>query len=102
MRRFIVTTICVLGLSTGALAQNRGVELDKAVEEARAAYLALQEAEQRRDQGIEPQAGERIGTAAGSTRPTDQYVVRQSELERAVELARLRYEAAMKRWNDLK
>ena len=102
MRRFLITTICLLAWSTFALAQNRGAELDKAVEEARAAYLALKEAEQRRDQGIEPQAGERIGTAAGSTRPTEQYVVRQSELERAVEIAQLRYEAAMKRWNDLK
>lgn len=102
MRRLIITTICVLGWSTYALAQNRGAELDKAVAEARSAYLALKEAEQRRDQGIEPQAGERLGTAAGSTRPSEQYVVRQSELERAVELARLQYEAAMKRWNDLK
>ena len=102
MRRLIITTICVLGLSTYALAQNRGAELDKAVEEARSAYLALKEAEQRRDQGIEPQAGERLGTAAGSTRTSEQYVERQTELERAVELARLQYEAAMKRWNDLK
>ena len=101
MKRLIpVVLLCV---STALAAQaNRSAELDKAVEEARAAYLALQEAEQRRDQGIEPQAGERLGTAAGSTRPSEQYVARQSELERAAELARLRYEAAMKRWNDLK
>jgi hypothetical protein len=101
MKRLIpVVLLCV---SSALAAQaNRGAELDKALEEARAAYLALKEAESRRDQGIEPQAGERLGTAAGSTRPSDQYVARQSELERAVELARLRYEAAMKRWNDLK
>ena len=101
MKRLIpIVLVCV---STALAAQaNRGAELDKAVEEARAAYLALKEAETRRDQGIEPLAGERLGTAAGSTRPSEQYVVRQSELERAVELARLQYEAAMKRWNDLK
>jgi hypothetical protein len=101
MKRLIpVVLLCV---STALAAQtNRSADLDKAVEEARAAYLALKEAEQLRDQGIEPQAGERLGTAAGSTRPSDQYVTRQSELERAVELAKLRYEAAMKRWNDLK
>ena len=101
MKRLIpVVLLCV---SSALAAQaNRGAELDKALEEARAAYLALKEAESRRDQGIEPQAGERLGTAAGSTRPSDQYVARQSELERAVEFARLRYEAAMKRWNDLK
>jgi len=101
MERLILAFIfCVFSGLT--LAQDRSAELDKAVEEARAAYLALKDAEQRRDQGVEPQAGERLGTAAGSTRPSEQYVTRQSELERAVELARLRYEAAMKRWNDLK
>jgi hypothetical protein len=101
MKRLIpVVLLCV---SSAVVAQtNRSAELDKAVEEARAAYLALKEAESRRDQGIEPQAGERLGTAAGSTRPSEQYVARQAELERAAELARLRYEAAMKRWNDLK
>jgi hypothetical protein len=101
MKRLIpVVLLCV---SSALAAQtNRGAELDKALEEARAAYLALKEAEERRDQGVEPQAGERLGTAAGSTRPSEQYVVRQTELERAVELARLRYEGAMKRWNDLK
>jgi hypothetical protein len=101
MKRLIpLVLLCVY--SALAAQTNRGAELDKAVDDARAAYLALKEAEQRRDEGVEPQAGERLGTAAGSTRPSEQYVVRQSELERAVELARLRYEAAMKHWNDLK
>ena len=96
--------ILALFLSTAALAvaQNRSVELDKAYEEARAAYLALREAEQRRDQGIETQPGERLGSAAGGSRPTEQYFGRQAQLEQEVELARKRYEAAQKRWNDLK
>ena len=102
MRRLIITTLCVLGLSTSALAQNRGAELDKAVEEARSAYLALQEAEKRRDAGVESQAGERTGSAAGGSRPNEQYVGRQAQLEHEVEFARRRYEAAQKRWNDLK
>jgi hypothetical protein len=96
--------ILALFLSTAALAvaQNRSVELDKAYEEARAAYLGLREAEQRRDQGIETQPGERLGSAAGGSRPTEQYFGRQAQLEQEVELARKRYEAAQKRWNDLK
>ena len=81
---------------------NRTAELDKAVEEARAAYLALQEAEKRRDAGIESQPGERQGSAAGGSRPTEQYFGRQAQLEQEVEFARRRYEAAVKRWNDLK
>ena len=48
------------------------------------------------------QEGDRQGTASGGTRPTEQYLTRQQQLEREVELARQRYEAALKRWNDLK
>lgn len=85
-----------------ALAQDRRSELDKAYEEARAAHLAVKEAEARRDQGVEPQPGEVQGTASGGTRPSDQYRGRQMLLEQEVELARRRYDAALKRWNDLK
>jgi hypothetical protein len=93
----------VLSLIAGiALAQDRRSELDKAYEEARAAYLALKEAEARRDQGIEPQPGDRQGTASGGTRPSEQYVGRQQLLEHELEMARRRYEAALRRWNDLK
>ena len=81
---------------------SRTAELDKAVEDARAAYLALQEAEKRRDAGIESQPGERQGSAAGGSRPNEQYFGRQAQLEQEVEFARRRYEAAVKRWNDLK
>jgi ribosomal protein S3 len=103
MKRLILTTVAACALSASVLAQNRSAELDKAYEETRAAYLALQEAEKRRDQGIEPQAGERLGTAAGGgSRPSEQYFGRQAQLEQEVELARKRYEAAQKRWNDLK
>ena len=96
--------VLALLLSIPALvsAQDRTTELDNAVEEARTAYLALQEAEKRRDEGVEPQAGERLGSAAGGTRPTDQYLARQAMLGMEVEQARKRYEAALKRWNDLK
>lgn len=85
-----------------AFAQNRSAELDKAYQEARAAAIALKEAEQKRDQGVEPQAGERQASAAGGTRPTEAYLGRQAQLEMEVENARKRHEAAQKRWNDLK
>ena len=88
----------------GALAQpqDRRSELDKAYDEARAAQQALKEAETRRDQGIEAQAGDRQGTSSGGTRPTEQYVGRQQLLEHELEMARRRYDAALRRWNDLK
>jgi hypothetical protein len=102
MKRLVLALLLAASSTAFAQAPNRSEALDKAVEEARAAYVALQEAEKRRDAGIEPQGGERIGSAAGGTRPTDQYLGRQAQLEQEVELARRRYEAALKRWNDLK
>lgn len=106
MNRFLTPlTICVF-LAVGSLAMaqaDRTTELDKAYEDTRAAYLALKEAEKRRDEGVESQSGERLGTAAGgASRPTEQYWARQALLEQELELARRRYEAAQKRWNDLK
>lgn len=89
-------------LASAAAAQAPQSELDRAYEEARAAYQALQAAEARREQGVAVQPGDRQGTASGGTRPTEQYAARQERLEAEVELARRRYEAALRRWNDLK
>ena len=100
MKRFVLVALFSLALPAGA--QNRSAELDRAYEEARAAYNAYQQALTRRDQGIESQGGERSATAAGGTRPNENYFARQAILEQQAELARQRYEAAMKRWNDLK
>jgi hypothetical protein len=93
---------CSLAFATAVSAQNRSVELDQAYEEARAAYGALQQSLARRDQGVESQPGERQASAAGGSRPNENYFARQAILEQEVELARRRYEAALKRWNDLK
>jgi hypothetical protein len=105
MRRSAYTILIFMfcAFSGSLFGQNRSAELDKAYEETKAAYLALQEAEKRRDAGLTSEPGERSGTAgAGGSRPNDQYFARQAQLEQEVELARRRYEAAQKRWNDLK
>src|SRR3954471_9892552 len=100
MKRLVL--IPLIALATAVAAQNRTADLDKAVEEARAAYNAYQQALGRRDQGVESQAGERQASAAGGSRPNENYFARQAILEQQIELARKRYEAALKRWNDLK
>ena len=100
MKRLLA--VVLLAIATAVAAQNRTAELDRAYEEARTAYTAYQQALVRRDQGVESQPGERIGSAAGGSRPNENYFARQAILEQDVELARKRYEAAMKRWNDLK
>ena len=100
MKRWLLALMFLA--ATSVAAQNRTAELDKAYEEARAAYTAYQQALARRDQGIESQPGGRQGSAAGGSRPNENYFARQAILEQEVELARKRYDAAMKRWNDLK
>ncbi len=100
MRRLLFA-LSLLAASTAG-AQNRSADLEKAYQEARAAYQALQDAEARRDQGVESQPGERSGSAAGGSRPNQNYFARQAILEQEAEAARKRYEAAQKRWNDLK
>ena len=97
----LVLALFVLA-STAVAAQDRSTELDKAYEEARSAYIALRDAQARRDQGVESQGGERQASAAGGSRPNENYFARQAIIEQEVEMARRRYEAAMKRWNDLK
>ena len=104
MKRLLVLSF--FAVATAAAAQspapNRTAELDRAYEDTRNAYVALQQATARRDQGVESLPGERTGSAAGGSRPNENYFARQAILEQDVESARKRYEAALKRWNDLK
>jgi hypothetical protein len=104
MKRPLLASLLALlfAIATGVAAQNRSADLDKAYDEARAAYNDLQQTIARRDQGVESLPGERTGSAAGGSRPNENYFARQAILEQEVEMARKRYEAAMKRWNDLK
>jgi len=105
MKRFVLLVFVLVGSLAAALplgAQNRSAELDAAFQEARSAYNDWQRALARRDEGIESQAGERQASAAGGSRPNANYFARQAILEQDVETTRKRYEAAMKRWNDLK
>jgi hypothetical protein len=100
MKRLLAASL--LAFTALAAAQNRSAELDRAYEDTRSAYLVLQQAIARRDGAVESLPGERTGSAAGGSRPNENYFARQAILEQDVETARKRYEAALKRWNDLK
>lgn len=105
MKRILTLLITLYAGVAIAQAQDevsRSALLDKAQADTRAAQLALQRAEARRDQGAEPTPGERTGNINGGSRLNDNYFARQKALERQVEAARRRYEQALKRWNDLK
>jgi hypothetical protein len=60
----------------------------------RTAEEALKKAEAALEAGKEPLPGERIGTAGGASRLTDDYWKRQKKLEEAVESARRNVEKA--------
>jgi hypothetical protein len=100
MNRLVLALLLAWSASVGA--QNRSAQLDQAYDEVRASYIAFQQALARRDQGVESLAGERTGSAAGGSRPNENYFARQAIIEQEVELARKRYDVALKRWNDLK
>jgi hypothetical protein len=102
VRHVFAALVFFLSVTAIAQAPNRSQELEKAYQEAREASIALKEAETRRDQGLESQEGERSASAAGGSRPNENYFARQAILEQEVHNARKRYDAAMRRWNDLK
>src|SRR5258708_12649266 len=96
-----VLGVAVVAGATKVFAQNRTGELDQAYEEGRSATTALQQAIARRDQAVESLPGERTGSAAGGSRPNENYFARQAILEQDVEIARKSYKAAMNALTDL-
>ena len=101
VRHVFAAVVFFLSVTAIAQAPNRSQELEKAYQEARSASIALKEAEAARDAGLESREGERSASAGGS-RPNENYFARQGILEQELHLARKRYDAAMRRWNDLK
>ena len=99
-----VLTLLITLCAGGALAQapDRSADLNRAYYEAIEAQRALQAMEARREQAAEPEAGERTGNIGGGSRLNENYFARQEILDKEVAAARQRYEAALKRWNDLK
>ena len=74
--------------------ENRAASADAQRRELEDAYQQLKKAEAAREAGKEPLPGERLGTATGASRLTDDYWIRQKALEAAVEAARKRVERA--------
>jgi hypothetical protein len=100
MRR-LVFVFALLAASASA-AQDRSAELERAHAEIVAAFNALKEAEQRREKGVEPLPGERLGTASGKSRLSDGYFARQKALDAQVQAARARLDRALVRRNELR
>jgi hypothetical protein len=106
MKRTLIACVLSLACFGGALAQqpDRHRALEDAYAEIIAADEALREAEAKREQGVEPLPGERLGLAGkpGSSRFSDEYFARQKFLDDEVERARARLDEAYRRWNDVR
>ena len=78
-------------------ANRRSAELDRAAQDVVDAFNALRAAEARRDEGVEPQDGDRSGRFLSG-----QYWQRRQALERDVQAAQARLDEAMARRNALR
>jgi len=99
-RGLLVAFLLAASLTAGAA--DRSTELDQAYQNLIAAQRALEDAKERRDVIEEPEPGERIGTAKGTSRLLPQYFERQRTAERDRLAAEERYERALERWNQLR
>src|SRR5262249_39081477 len=84
------------------LASSRTAELDEADTRIKAAAQALKEAEERRQEGIEPLPGERLGTAGGKSRLAPKYFTRQRDNAADVDAARANLDEAYRLRNDVR
>jgi hypothetical protein len=91
----------VLAVAAGAADPKRSAELERAYQDMVAAQHALDDAKERRD-GLQPEEGDRAGTAKGTSRLKPDFFERQRSLEREVALAQWRYEQALERWTALR
>jgi len=86
--------------------QQRERQREQARDEAHAGVIAalnaLKEAQQRREAGIEPLPGERLGNARGGSRLAPSYFKRQRALDREISAAEQRLEQAYAHRNELR
>jgi hypothetical protein len=101
IRAILLAVLLAFAAAAGAQ-QDRRAALDRAYDEVVAARAALEQAETAREKGVEPLAGERLGTAGGRSRLGDDYWRRQQQLDEGVRQARQRLDDALTRWRDVR
>jgi hypothetical protein len=102
IRAILIAALLAFAASSGAQPQDRHAALERAYGEFIAARAALGQAEEAREKGIEPLAGERVGIAGGGSRLSEAYWSRQEQLDKAVLGARKRLDESLARWRDLR
>ena len=84
------------------LAETRSEQLDAADARVKEAALALKEAEERQQQGVEPLAGERLGKVGGGSRLGPSYFNRQQDNAADVDAARAALDEAYRLRNAVR
>jgi len=102
MIRFMIFAVLVALAAAAPAQQDQRSALDRAYDEVLVARQMLQEAETRREAGVEPLPGERVGIAGGGSRLGPAYFARQEQLEKDVEKARAQLDDAYRRWNQVR
>ena len=82
--------------------RQREQAMDKAHAEVITAFNALKKAQQRREAGVEPVHGERLGNVRGGSPLAPSYFKRQQALDREVSAAQQRLEQAYAHRNELR
>jgi hypothetical protein len=83
-----------------ATPDRRGLALDAADAQIKAAEQALKDAQERQQQGVEPLPGERLGLAGGHSRLGPAYFARQRDNAADVDSARAALDEAYRLRND--
>ena len=91
-----------LAEQTSERERQREAALDQAHAGVLAALDALKQAQQRREAGVEPLPGERLGLRTGGSRLAPSYFARQRDLDRAVSEAQERLDQAYARRNAVR
>jgi hypothetical protein len=102
MIRFMIFAALLGVAASTAAQQDRGSTLERAYQEVLAARKLLQEAEERRQAGIEPLPGERLAIVGGGSRLGPEYFARQEQLAKEVDQARAKLDDAYRRWNEVR
>lgn len=102
MIRFMIFTMLLAWSAAAPAQQDRESALDRAYSEVLVARKRVDEAEKRREAGIEPLPGERMGIAGGGSRLGPAYFARQEQLRKDVEDARASLDEAYRRWNEVR
>jgi len=101
-QRAAIRMLAAMESGADARLQQRNAQLAKADKEIELAIKNLQQAESNLESGSEPTGADRIGKVGSGTRLRESYFLRVSQLQKAVEQAKLALDQAYRKRNELR